>query len=190
MTKSVSDYIASSMQATLNSAAHKSLFSKFASSDEESSVEESEEDCSDADDSASEEVEDESDACDKDEDLETSAHYDSAIDSLLVASASLDSLGFGRGSALSLKLASLVVEAKKKDPAMKEKMEAMRAMQKKKKDVQMAKDKAAKDKEKEKLAKEKEKAKMLKEKEKAKAEKEKADKLAKEKAAKEKAAKK
>jgi len=41
--------------------------------------------------------------------------FDVAIDSLLTASAALDSVGLGRGSALTLKIASLVVEAKKKD---------------------------------------------------------------------------
>jgi hypothetical protein len=44
-----------------------------------------------------------------------SSAYNVAIDSLLVASAALDSVGLGQGSAISLKLASLVVEAKKKE---------------------------------------------------------------------------
>jgi hypothetical protein len=49
------------------------------------------------------------------DDMEPSVAFDVAIDSLLTASAALDSVGLGRGSALTLKIASLVVEAKKKD---------------------------------------------------------------------------
>ena len=44
----------------------------------------------------------------------TAAAFDIAIDSLLTASAALDSIGIDQGSILSLKLASLIVEAKKK----------------------------------------------------------------------------
>jgi hypothetical protein len=49
------------------------------------------------------------------DDEKVSSAYNVAIDSLLVASAALDSIGLGQGSSISLKLASLVVEAKKKD---------------------------------------------------------------------------
>lgn len=76
-----------------------------------------------------EDKEDDSDASDG---LEPSAAFDVAIDSLLTASAALDSVGLGRGSALVLKLASLTVEAKKKDKKDKDS---------KKKDSQSAKDK-------------------------------------------------
>lgn len=85
----------------------------------------------------------------------TSTAFDVAIDSLLTASAALDSVGMEKSSSLSLKLASLVVEAKKKDV-------------KDKKDPEAAK--AAKAKEKAKLQAEKEKAKEKAEKEKAKLE--------------------
>lgn len=85
----------------------------------------------------------------------TSAAFDIAIDSLLTASAALDSVGMPKSSSLSLKLASLVVEAKKKDV-------------KDKKDPEAAK--AAKAKEKAKLQAEKEKAKEKADKEKAKLE--------------------
>lgn len=84
-----------------------------------------------------------------------STAFDIAIDSLLTASAALDSVGMPKSSSLSLKLASLVVEAKKKDV-------------KDKKDPEAAK--AAKAKEKAKLQAEKEKAKEKADKEKAKLE--------------------
>lgn len=74
------------------------------------------------------------------EDGEVSAAYDVAIDSLLTASAALDSLSLGRGSALTLKIASLVVEAKKKDKKDKDSKKSS-----KKSDSQSAKDKKSKD---------------------------------------------
>ena len=46
-----------------------------------------------------------------------SSAFDVAIDSLLTASAALDKVGFEKGSSFSLKLASIVVEAKKKEKA-------------------------------------------------------------------------
>lgn len=133
------------------------------------------------DSSAADDDKDSSAADDDDDDGLSSAAFDVAIDSLLTASAALDSVGLARGSALSLKLASLVVEAKKKDSS-KDKDKEKAAKEK-------AKEKAAKEKEKEKAAKEKEKAKRdsqaakdkaskekAKEKEKASKEKEKASK--------------
>lgn len=103
---------------------------------------------------------DKSSADDADADVDaaqdmTSTAFDIAIDSLLTASAALDSVGMEKSSSLSLKLASLVVEAKKKDV-------------KDKKDPEAAK--AAKAKEKAKLQAEKEKAKEKADKEKAKLE--------------------
>ena len=68
-----------------------------------------------------------------------SAAYDVAIDSLLTASAALDSVGLDRGSALTLKIASLVVEAKKKDKKSKDSKKSSS------KDSQSAKDKKSKD---------------------------------------------
>lgn len=136
------------------------------------------EDSKDSKDSSAADDDKDSSAADDDEEL-SSAAFDVAIDSLLTASAALDSVGLARGSALSLKLASLVVEAKKKDSS-KDKEKAAK---------EKAKEKAAKEKEKEKAAKEKEKAKRdsqaakdkaskekAKEKEKASKEKEKASK--------------
>jgi len=108
-----------------------------------------------------------------DETLETAAGFDVAIDSLLTASAALDDLGMEKTATLSLKLAELVVEAKKtekgKSKEDKEKEKAKKAKEKEKLDEMKAKDKAAKDKLKEKAAKEKEaeKAKKAKEKQKA-----------------------
>lgn len=109
-----------------------------------------------------------------DDDLEVSA-YDTAIDSLLTASAALDNVGSEKEATLVLKIASLVVEAKKskkddkdadKAKAAKEKEKEKKAKEKAKKDEQAAKDKAkaAKEKEKAKAAKEKEAEKKAKEK--------------------------
>lgn len=110
----------------------------------------------DEEDEEKEDKKDEDDASDAEL---TSSAYDVAIDSLLTASAALDSVGLGRGSAFSLKLASLVVEAKKKDKDSKDAKKDKKDKDKDKKDSLMAKDKAAKEKakEKEKAAKEKEK---------------------------------
>jgi hypothetical protein len=77
-------------------------------------------------------------ADDSDEDKVSSA-YDVAIDSLLIASAQLDSIGLGRGSAISLKLASLVVEAKKKEKDSKK--DSKKSSKDSKKDSNSAKDK-------------------------------------------------
>lgn len=173
-----------------------------AKSSEESSSSSSSSDESSADDNDAKKkkmppwLKDESSADDEDlandgssEDMQTSA-LDVAIDSLLTASGALDSAGLANGATLSLKLASLVVEAKKKmkedkksdsnsakDKAAKEKAAKEKAKAKEMKDKQMAKDKADKEKAKAKAAKEKE-------------AKEKAEKAAKEKAAKEKASQK
>lgn len=69
---------------------------------------------------------------DDDFEMSSTAALDIAIDSLLTASAALDSVGMDNGSTLSLKLASLVVEAKKKmSPAEKKKL--MERLQKGKK---------------------------------------------------------
>lgn len=130
--KSVSDFVAATMDAVLKSQEHNSLFNttyKFAS-DENSAetMEDSNEDsCSanddiEADDNDAETVEvfeeDTSDADDLNAGLyDVSANYDVAIDSLLTASAALDSVGLERSSTVSLKLASLVLEAKKKETA-------------------------------------------------------------------------
>lgn len=144
---------------------------KDSEKDEEDEDKKSDKDSASADD-------DDNDASDPEE--MSSSAFDLAIDSLLTASAALDSVGMEKSSSLSLKLASLVVEAKKKDSkdkkdkkdtasaddkakkkakekAAKEKEEAAKKKAKEKaaKDTQMAKDKAAKDKEKEKAAKEK-----------------------------------
>ena len=106
------------------------------------------------------------------EESKTSSAYNVAIDGLLTASAALDSLGLDTGSALTLKIASFVVDAKKKEvdaKKEKEKAKALKAKEKEKKDALMAKEKAAKEKAKakEKADKEKEKEKAAKEKAKA-----------------------
>jgi hypothetical protein len=68
---------------------------------------------------SSESTSDSSDCMPADDSVVTA--FDVAIDSLLTASAALDAVGLGRGSAMSLKMASLVVEAKKADKKKKEK---------------------------------------------------------------------
>lgn len=84
----------------------------------------------DADDNDSDDVDaDESNANDNDvdadecsaDDEKISSAFDIAIDGLLTASAALDSVGFEKSSTLSLKIASFVVEAKKKEKANKDK---------------------------------------------------------------------
>lgn len=185
---SVSDFVASAMDAVLKSDSHKSLFAsqyKIASADEDendarkkSKKPDCEElgehscksDCSKADDVSF--LDDENDARkkkkvvkeedDQDEDMKASAAFDIAIDSLLSASAALDSVGMEKSATFSLQLATLVVEAKKKDSKdkaekLKEKQQFFKSKEKakKEKDVQMAKDKAMKEKVKEKAKKEK-----------------------------------
>ena len=78
-------------------------------------------------------------------DMEPSMAFDVAIDSLLTASAALDALHLGRGSALTLKIASLVVEAKKKDKDSKKSKKDSKDSKKSSKDSQSAKDKKSKD---------------------------------------------
>jgi len=55
------------------------------------------------------------------DDLPASTAFNVAIDSLLTASAALDSIGLDKGSATILKLASMVIEAKKEDKKKKSK---------------------------------------------------------------------
>lgn len=185
MKNSVSDFVASSMDAIMKSKEHKQLFNKFASTMCEKCKEE---DCKcdaamadtkkepvevEKEDEAAADTADVSEANDV---LSVEAQLSIAIDSLLVASSALDAVGFEKSAEHSLKIAAFVSEAKKakdmkKLDALKKKKEDEK--KKKEKDVQMAKDKKVK----EKAKAEKEKADA-----KAKAEKEKA----KEKAAKEK----
>lgn len=170
--KSVSDFVASTMNNILSSPSHQSLFAsrqKFASTacdkchKEECSCED-ENDVNDADDKE----DDEKDTNDAN-DFSNFASYDVTIDSLLTVSAALDCLGMEKESAVSLKLASLVIQAKAKDP------KEEKAKAKAKKEAEKAKAKAAKEKEvakakalKEKEAKEKQKQKEKEDKEKAK----------------------
>lgn len=98
-------------------------------------------DSSSADDQdAKKKKDDESSADDEDK---ISSAFDVAIDSLLTASAALDSVGLGRGSAISLKLASLTVEAKKDSKKMKDSKKSSKDSKKSdsKKDSHSAKDK-------------------------------------------------
>jgi len=152
MKYSVANTVAQTMKTLLNSPDYQSIF-KSASVGEDHEDEndarkkKKEEDKKDEDKSyADDKDEDMSYADDKDEDdgddcamaddeekLEATANYDIAIDSLLTASAALDELGSPTGSAATIKLASLIVEAKKK------KVEDLK--KKDKKDKNMAKGK-------------------------------------------------
>jgi len=155
--KSVSDFVAASMDAVLNSQEHKSLFGttyKYASDEndakkgscskcgkpnflckcDKSNAEDMVEDSSEADDLTVDESADNSnvedgssfddsaaddgsdfDESDADDDYDDNAAYDVAIDSLITASAAFDALGMPKSATVSLKLASLTVEAKKSD---------------------------------------------------------------------------
>lgn len=128
--KSVSDFVAATMNAVLNSKEHQSLFktAQFndvapvdapelsevldvndASTSETSCDNDEDESCAN-DDSCDQDKDDES--CVDDEPMESAA-YDVAIQSLLTASAALDSIGMEKSATVSLKLASLIVDAKK-----------------------------------------------------------------------------
>lgn len=137
--KNVSDFVAATMNAVLNSSEHKSLFdSTYKTASDQNNAKEKCEKCSMSKDSCScgdvlkaddnevsssdsssdsscaddEDVKDSS--CSADDTMESAA-FDVAIDSLLTASAALDSLGMEKSATVSLKLASLIVEAKKVD---------------------------------------------------------------------------
>jgi hypothetical protein len=220
MKNSVTDFIANSMDAALKSEEYKSMFrtsyNKYASADEvEEKVEVDTDDAKDkckechkapckCDMAKADDVEvDSADSDDvkpydfesADDSLGVAAAYEIALDSLVTASSALDALGLEKSAEYSLRLASIVSEAKKKEvdkeklkadkekeKARKEKdlqmakdkkakekakAEAEKEKLKKQKDLAMAKDKAAKEKEKERLAKEKE-AKLKADKEKSK----------------------
>lgn len=179
--KSVSDYVAAAMDATLKSEEHKSLFNsqyKYASATCEkckssecncdSSMAWDENDARKAKKEDSEESSSSDSSSEDDSQIQSEAALDVAIDSLLTASGALDFAGLTNGATLSLKLASLVVEAKKKKQfnfdkkksnssdsnSAKDKAAKEKAAMKAKEDKAKADDKARKEKE-AKLAKEK-----------------------------------
>lgn len=159
--KSVSDFVAATMNAVLESDDHKSLFGSTyktasetlpgglvkdpcpkcgqqkvagsclkcdgAKADDNAAKDMEDESCADDsdDENSADDSDDESDADDSDEcsadDEKVSSALDIAIDGLLTASAALDSVGFEKSSTLSLKIASFVVEAKKKEKEKKSK---------------------------------------------------------------------
>jgi len=106
--------------------------------------------------------------------LSAATAFDVATDSLLTASAALDEVGMDNGSKLSLKLASLVVEAKKsaKEKVKKEmskqdkELDKTRLKEEKDKETKRAKEMERKEKEKIQKGKDKAKAEAAKEKEK------------------------
>lgn len=190
--KSVSDFVATAMDAALKSQEYKTLFGtqyKFASDEndakkhkhecgecgkdmdsctcdsamaddndakkgkmppwlkdkkKDSSDESSAWDSDDAnkDSSDSSHADDEDNASD---DIKSSAAFDVAIDSLLTASAALDAVGMEKSATFSLKLASLVVEAKKKEKeskkSKKDSKDSKDSKKSSKSDSQSAKDK-------------------------------------------------
>lgn len=209
MKNSVSDYVASAMDAALKSDEYKSMFRtsyKYASVDEVDSDDAKDKKCKEchekscvcdsakADDVASASDSLDVDSSDADFDLAnvedegeelSSAAYDIAFDSLLTASAALDSIGgFEKSAEFSLRLAALVTEAKKKEVDSKAKdkaaAEKLKAKEKKEKDLQLAKDKKEKEKLKLEKLKEKEKKDLAMAKDRAMKEKDK-EKLAKQK---------
>lgn len=145
MNKNVSDFVAATMDAVLKSDRHKSLFGttyKFAAdmcdkchkiecTCDASSADDSDDDTTTSiEDTASafdgtvvndtnHVYDEEDDSCEANDEEMLSSAFDVAIDSLLTASAALDKVGLPRGSSFSLKLASLVVEAKKKEDSKK-----------------------------------------------------------------------
>lgn len=104
----------------------------------------SDEDCSDADDADDNDArKHDSDEDDSDAD-DMSLALDTAVASLLSASAALDAVGFEKSASLSLKLASFVLEAKKKSDAKKKSKKDSKKSDKKdskKSDSNAAKDK-------------------------------------------------
>jgi hypothetical protein len=159
--KSVSDFVAATMNAVLNSEEHKSLFGSNYVKTAQSVTRHSDKDpgskcdgvlargeclkchktfdMSNADDNAAKDgSSEENDSCMADDDADdndaadgssdecaaddekVSSAFDIAIDGLLTASAALDSVGLEKTSTLSLKIASFVVEAKKKEKAKKD----------------------------------------------------------------------
>jgi hypothetical protein len=127
--KNSADYIAQSMKTLLDSPEYKKIFrvaSSLEEKEDESCADDKDEDMSKDEshaDDKDKKDEDMSYADDKDEDdcgmaddklEDVTANYDIAIDSLLTASAALDELNSPTGSAATIKLASIIVEAKKK----------------------------------------------------------------------------
>jgi len=159
---SVSDFVASTMDALLGSEEYKTLFHKgfVSQAQAEEPTEESSVDNSDADDfvDADANASDDGDDNDmrggscSDADEKMSSAFDVAINSLLTASAALDYAGMESGSSLSLKLASFVVDAKKKMPKSsdsdKKKADKKKADEKAKADKKKADEKAKADKKK------------------------------------------
>lgn len=135
MKYSVANVVAQNMKTILESPAYQSIFKS--ASEEPKEEEEKDEFC--AEDHLTEEAHDESCADDKeDEDdcdtnMAVTANYDMVIDSLLNASAGLDELNSPSGAQATIKLASIVLAAKKK------KVEELKS--KSKKDKEKGKDK-------------------------------------------------
>ena len=150
--KSTSDFIASSMEAVISSNEHQSLFNKFASKKDSDDAKDKPskakicKDCKKDEDSCYCMPADDSEMSSSDnKKMKSTAAFNVAIDSLLTASAALDSVGMGNTSTLSLKLASLVVEAKKKKEKLdkEEKEELLERLQKGKKGKKPASSKSS-----------------------------------------------
>lgn len=124
---SLSNYIANTMDTILNSDEHKSLFNKNYKKASDENMAKKCVDCEketcccgdgmmtdDNDARKAKKVEKSVEEVKEEKDMKKANAFNTAIDSLLVASAALDEIGLEKSSALSLKLASMIVEAKKK----------------------------------------------------------------------------
>jgi len=118
--KNTANYIAQSMKTLLDSHEYQRIFRTASSLEEKEEKDESEADDKDLDESKDESYADDKDKEDADDcgsaedGLEdVTANYDIAIDSLLTASAALDELNSPTGSAATIKLAHIIVNAKK-----------------------------------------------------------------------------
>lgn len=157
--KSISDFVANSMEAVLNSESHKSLFklpNKLAFDPQQEapkdkhdvacamcgSMADDEHSCY-ADDGADEDLAEDSGEDLLSSDMTASAALDVVVNNLLTASAVLDALNMESKSTLSLKLASLVVNAKKRMDS-KEKKELLKRLNKGKKPAKSSKEKSSK----------------------------------------------
>ncbi len=134
---SIADFVAAGMNEVLKSKSHQDMFGKtWLKTAQDMSEPKADEACADdsgKDENKADDASDEqeaSDAKDKeekdcsmadDEELGVSAAFNIAIESLLTASAALDDVGMEKNAALSLRIASIVVEAKEKVKAAKKK---------------------------------------------------------------------
>lgn len=143
MKRNVADNVAMGMKTVLNSPEYQSIFKTASEKEDEKDKDMAkDEQCADDKDKADMPDADDCSMAD-DSSLDALAQYDVAIDSLLTASAALDEIGTETGSKAVIKLAHIIVLAKKKKVEEKSKGKKDK---KEDKDKNMAKDKKDKDK--------------------------------------------